>query len=202
APPALALRRADIERAPEPTSPLFRVVRGTLRFPAVRSSNLTPPAVAGDPLLVSLAPSSGPAIPPAPLAVVLFSGGLDSTTTLHLALRDGFRVHALSFDYGQIHASELEAARTIAARARAAGSAVASHRVVSLDLASFGGSALTDRSIPVPKLRNAAQMSVGIPTTYVPARNTVFLAHALALAESVGARDLFLGVNVLDSSGY
>jgi 7-cyano-7-deazaguanine synthase len=132
-----------------------------------------------------------------PRAVVLLSGGLDSTTTLHVALRDGFAVHALTFDYGQVHRAELEAAGAVARAARVAG-----HRVVRLDLGSFGGSALTDPRIAIPKGRSEAEIGRGIPVTYVPARNTVFLAFALAWGEAIGARDLYLGVNHLDSSGY
>ena len=129
-------------------------------------------------------------------AVVLLSGGLDSTTTLACALKEGFEAVALSFDYGQRHRVELEAARRVA---RALG--VADHRVVRLDLRRFGGSALTD-DIEVPRGRSPEQMAEGIPVTYVPARNTIFLSFALALAEVTGAEDLFIGVNALDYSGY
>lgn len=128
--------------------------------------------------------------------MVLLSGGLDSATTLALARRQGFAVHALSFDYGQRHRFELDAARNIA---RAAG--VAEHRIVRIDLSAeggFGHSALTD-SIPVPKDRPDGD---GIPPTYVPARNTIFLSIALGYAEGVGAFDIFLGVNAVDYSGY
>ena len=132
----------------------------------------------------------------APPAVVLLSGGLDSATVLAMALDEGFGAIALSFRYGQRHALELEAAVRVA---RALG--VAEHEIVDLDLARFGGSALTgDR--PLPRDRDVAQMADGIPDTYVPARNTVFLALALALAEVRGAADIFLGINAVDYSGY
>jgi 7-cyano-7-deazaguanine synthase len=127
-------------------------------------------------------------------AVVLLSGGLDSTTVLGIALQEGFEVHALSFNYGQRHRVELERAADIA---KAAG--VREHRIVRVDLTQFGGSALT-ADFPVPKGGLPAEGE--IPITYVPARNTVFLALALAYAETVGARDIFLGVNALDYSGY
>ena len=128
----------------------------------------------------------------APAAVVLLSGGLDSATALAIAREQGFACYALSVDYGQRHAAELAAAQRVA---RAAG--VCEHRVMHVDLAGIGGSALTDRSIAVPE-----QPTCGIPVTYVPARNTIMLALALAWAEVLDARDLFVGVNVLDSSGY
>jgi 7-cyano-7-deazaguanine synthase len=127
-------------------------------------------------------------------AVVLFSGGLDSTTVLAGALADGWAAYALSFDYGQRHRAELARATEIA---QALGAAA--HRVVRVDLAAFGGSALT-ADLDVPKHR--ADLGSDIPITYVPARNTVFLSLALAWAETLGARDLFLGVNALDYSGY
>jgi 7-cyano-7-deazaguanine synthase len=129
-------------------------------------------------------------------AVVLLSGGLDSTTVLAHAIAEGWEAHALSFDYGQRHRLELERAAEIAASLGAA-----DHRVVRVDLAAFGGSALTDE-IEVPKGRDEVTRAKGIPITYVPARNTVFLALALARAETLGARDLFVGVNALDYSGY
>jgi 7-cyano-7-deazaguanine synthase len=128
-------------------------------------------------------------------AVVLLSGGLDSTTTLALARKE-FVVHALSFRYGQRHAGELDAARRIA---QAYG--VASHIVTDFDLRAFGGSALTS-SIDVPKDRDVTSTEVGIPITYVPARNTIFLSFALAFAEVLPASDIFIGVNALDYSGY
>ncbi len=130
-------------------------------------------------------------------AVVLLSGGLDSSTCLAVARRAGFEVHGLSVDYGQRHRAELRRARRIAAAMGAAG-----HTVVKVDLSAFGGSALTDRAIAVPKGRTARAMARGIPVTYVPARNTVLLALALARAETLGARDIFLGVNAIDYSGY
>ncbi len=129
-------------------------------------------------------------------AIVLLSGGLDSTTVLALAARDGWAVHALTFRYGQRHEVEIARARALAARY-----GVARHVVMDIDLRAFGGSALT-ADIAVPKDRDAQAMGHGIPVTYVPARNTIFLAFALAFAETVGAQDLFLGVNALDYSGY
>jgi len=126
-------------------------------------------------------------------AVVLLSGGLDSTTTLAIATRDGYSAHALTFRYGQRHAHEIDAARRIAARYH-----VARHEIVDVDLRAFGGSALT-ADIPVPKDREIGE---GIPITYVPARNTIFLAFALAYAEVSRASDIFIGVNHMDSSGY
>jgi 7-cyano-7-deazaguanine synthase len=129
-------------------------------------------------------------------AVVLLSGGLDSTTTLAIAAAKGFAVHALTVRYGQRHAAELDAARRVA-RAHE----VAEHRIVDVDLRAFGGSALT-ADVPVPKDRSDAEIGRGIPATYVPARNTIFLALALAWAEVLGAQDIFIGVNALDYSGY
>jgi 7-cyano-7-deazaguanine synthase len=134
---------------------------------------------------------------PAKRAVVLLSGGLDSTTCLAVARADGFEAHCLSVDYGQRHKGELARARRIA---RALGAA--DHRVVKVDLSAFGGSALTDRAIAVPKGRSEARMARDIPVTYVPARNTVMLALALAHAETIGAEDVFVGVNAIDYSGY
>ena len=127
-----------------------------------------------------------------PVAVVLVSGGLDSATCLAIARSEGFRCYALSFAYGQRHAAELRAAESVD---RTLGAA--QHRVMNIDLAAFGGSALTDPRIDVPE-----QASGGIPVTYVPARNTVFLSLALAWAEVLGARDIFIGVNAVDYSGY
>jgi 7-cyano-7-deazaguanine synthase len=129
-------------------------------------------------------------------AVVLLSGGLDSTTTLAIARAESFQTRALSFRYGQRHKFEIEAAARIA---QAIG--VAEHLFVDIDLRSFGGSALT-APIDVPKGRDPEQMSSGIPVTYVPARNTIFLSFALAWAEVLGSQDIFIGVNALDYSGY
>jgi len=130
-------------------------------------------------------------------AVVLLSGGMDSATTLAEAIAQGFEAHALTVRYGQRHEVELERA---AAVAHAVGAA--SHRLASVDLAFAGGSALTDPSIPVPKSREDETIGAGIPATYVPARNTVLLSLALAWAEALGARDLFIGANAVDYSGY
>jgi 7-cyano-7-deazaguanine synthase len=129
-------------------------------------------------------------------AVVLLSGGVDSTTALAVARERGFETFALTFRYGQRHAAEIEAARRVA-RALAA----VRHEIVTVDLRAFGGSALTD-DIAVPKDRSAAEIGTGIPITYVPARNTIFLSYALAWAEVLGAWDIFIGVNALDYSGY
>ena len=133
---------------------------------------------------------------PRPPAVVLLSGGIDSATTLALACRDGFEACALTFRYGQRHAVEIEAACRVARAFR-----VARHEIVAFDLRRFGGSALTD-DIAVPKDRAPAELAHGIPVTYVPARNTIFLSFALAWAEVLGAADIFVGVNALDYSGY
>ncbi len=130
------------------------------------------------------------------LAIVLLSGGLDSATVLAIARRDGFRALAISFRYGQRHAAELGAAARVASALGAA-----EHRVVELDLRVFGGSALT-ADLEVPKDRSDAELAAGIPITYVPARNTIFLSYALAWADVSGARDLFIGVNAVDYSGY
>ena len=129
-------------------------------------------------------------------AVVLLSGGLDSTTTLAIAKNQGFEVYALSFDYGQRHRVELERARMIAQNFE-----VADHQIMTIDLRQFGGSALTD-SIDVPTHRNEKEMSSEIPITYVPARNTIFLSFCLAYAEVKKALNIFLGVNAVDYSGY
>jgi 7-cyano-7-deazaguanine synthase len=131
---------------------------------------------------------------PIPRAIVLLSGGLDSATCLLLAREDGFETLALSFDYGQRHSIELERARTLAGRYGAR-----EHRIVRLDLPSGGPSALTNTALTIPRdsLGNEA-----IPITYVPARNTVFLSHAIAWGEAVGAGDIFIGANALDYSGY
>ncbi|HKB60309.1 MAG TPA: 7-cyano-7-deazaguanine synthase QueC [Gallionellaceae bacterium] len=125
-------------------------------------------------------------------AVVLLSGGLDSATVLAMARHEGYVCHALSVDYGQRHHAELDAAQRVAQRLGAA-----RHRVINIDLTAFGGSALTDASIDVPQ-----QPSEGIPVTYVPARNTIMLSLSLAWAEVLGARDIFIGVNAVDYSGY
>ena len=130
-------------------------------------------------------------------AVVLLSGGLDSSTVLYLAKSEGYSCYALSFDYQQRHRRELEAASAIAT---AAGAIV--HQVVSFDLSLWGGSALTDRQIDLPKHRNPDAMSESIPITYVPARNTIFLSFALAYAEAISADRVYIGVNALDYSGY
>ena len=129
-------------------------------------------------------------------AIVLLSGGLDSATVLAIARSEGFALHALSFRYGQRHTVEIEAARRIATQW-----GVVEHRIVQVDLAQFGGSALTTDA-EVPKDRGDGEIGEGIPVTYVPARNTVFLAHALAWAEVLPAHDIFLGVNAVDYSGY
>jgi 7-cyano-7-deazaguanine synthase len=129
-------------------------------------------------------------------AVALLSGGLDSATTAAIARAEGFRLYALSVDYGQRHRFELEAAQRVAESLGAA-----EHRVLSIDLASLGGSALT-ADIDVPRDRAAEEMSTGIPVTYVPARNTVMLSLALGYAEVLGAADVFIGVNAIDYSGY
>lgn len=129
-------------------------------------------------------------------AVLLLSGGLDSATTLAMARAEGFEVYCLSFRYGQRHAVELKAAARIAEVMGAA-----EHKVADIDLRLFGGSALT-ADIAVPKDRSAHDISHGIPITYVPARNTIFLSFALAWAEVLGAYDIFIGVNALDYSGY
>ncbi len=136
---------------------------------------------------------------PAREAVVLLSGGLDSATVLAVARSEGYRCHCLSFDYGQRHAIELDAAATLAKAHDAA-----SFRVARIDLRAFGGSALTDDQLDVPKDRDDEQLGTAgeIPVTYVPARNTIFLSYALALAETIGSTDLFIGVNAVDYSGY
>src|SRR6478672_1198465 len=129
-------------------------------------------------------------------AVVLLSGGIDSTTTLAIAIAGGYEAYALSFDYGQRHQIETQAARRVAKSLGAK-----EHRIAKIDLRVFGGSALTD-NIDVPKQRSEKEIGNGIPVTYVPARNTIFLANALAWAEVIQANDIFLGVNAIDYSGY
>ena len=129
-------------------------------------------------------------------AVVLLSGGLDSTTTLAIAKSQGYEIYALSFRYGQRHEAELNAAKRVVEHF-----GVARHIVTDINLREFGGSALTD-DIEVPKGRGLEEMGQGVPGTYVPARNTIFLSFALAWAEVLGASDIFIGVNALDYSGY
>ena len=129
-------------------------------------------------------------------AVVLLSGGIDSTTTLAVAIAEGYEAYTLSFDYGQRHQIETEAARRVAKSLGAK-----EHRIAKIDLRVFGGSALTD-DIDVPKQRAEKEIASGIPVTYVPARNTTFLAYALAWAEVIHASDIFIGVNAIDYSGY
>lgn len=130
-------------------------------------------------------------------AVVLLSGGLDSATVLAIARAEGFSCHAIAFDYGQRHRHELDAAKQVADTLDAA-----SFRVFPLDIGAFGGSALTDSTIDIPKDRDEHAISLDIPVTYVPARNLVFLSIALGLGETLGARHLFIGVNEIDYSGY
>lgn len=129
-------------------------------------------------------------------AIILLSGGLDSATLVAIAKNEGYTPYCLSFSYGQRHGIELEAADRVANSM-----AVAEHKVANLDLRLFGGSALTD-DIDVPKDRTTDEMDSAIPVTYVPARNTIFLSFALAYAEVIGAKDIFIGVNALDYSGY
>ena len=130
-------------------------------------------------------------------AVALLSGGLDSATAARWAQSEGFRLTALTIDYGQRHRAELDAAREVAAAL-----GIADHVVLTIDLAAFGASALTDAAIAVPHGRSAADIAHGIPATYVPARNTVFLSLALALAEARGAEAIVIGINAVDYSGY
>ncbi len=130
-------------------------------------------------------------------AVVLLSGGLDSATCLAWARREGFLAHALTVDYGQRHAIEIERAAAVARHLGAA-----SHRVLAIDLSFLAGSALTDRTVAVPKARSPIEIGASVPSTYVPARNSVLLSLALAWSESIGARDMVIGVNAVDYSGY
>ncbi len=130
-------------------------------------------------------------------AVILLSGGLDSATTLAIAQNEGFECYGLTFRYGQRHKQEIEAAKKIANSL-----GTAEHRIIDIDLAAFGGSALTDSTIEVPKDRANLDKHDNIPPTYVPARNTIFLSYALAWAEVLGAFDIFIGVNTTDYSGY
>ena len=151
-----------------------------------------------EPVPAAMARTPGPPADAAVrVAVVLLSGGLDSATAAAWAMRRGYRLAALSIAYGQRHAVELEAARDVAAAL-----GIADHVVLPVDLAAFGGSALVDPSTPVPTGRSEAEMTAGIPPTYVPARNTVLLALALAFAETRGAEAIVLGVNAIDYSGY
>jgi len=129
-------------------------------------------------------------------AVILLSGGLDSTTTMAIAIAQGYEAYALSFDYGQRHQIEIDAASRIAESLGAK-----EHRVAKIDMRMFGGSALTD-NVGVPKNRSETEIADGIPVTYVPARNTVFLAYALGWAEIIPAADIFIGVNAIDYGGY
>jgi len=129
-------------------------------------------------------------------AVVLLSGGLDSTTTLAIAKHEGYEIFALSFEYGQRHRIEIDSAKQIGQSL-----GVREHRIAKIDLRVFGGSALTD-AIDVPKYRSDAEIAGQIPVTYVPARNTIFLSYALAWAETIEARDIFIGANARDYSGY
>lgn len=129
-------------------------------------------------------------------AVVLSSGGVDSTTLMAIAKEEGYEIYSLSFNYGQRHSCELDAAKRVA---RVLG--VQEHRIIDIDLGKIGGSALTDE-IDVPKARSESEMKKEIPVTYVPARNTIFLSYALAWAEVLGASDIYIGVNAIDYSGY
>jgi len=129
-------------------------------------------------------------------AVVLSSGGVDSTTLMAIVKEEGYEIYSLSFNYGQRHSCELDAAKRVA-RAFS----VREHRIIGIDLGKIGGSALTDE-IEVPKARSESEMNKDIPVTYVPARNTIFLSYALAWAEVLGASDIFIGVNAIDYSGY
>ena len=130
-------------------------------------------------------------------AVILLSGGLDSSTVAAMAVSQGFDCYGITFSYGQRHSVELEAAKRVAKFTR-----LSDHKIIRIDAGAFGGSALTDESINVPKMRSDEQMGSGIPITYVPARNLVFLSFALAYSESIGAFDIFIGVNCCDYSGY
>jgi len=153
------------------------------------------PSPAGDPSPAGQGPGTGPAA--GRHAVALLSGGLDSATAARWAQAQGFRLTALTIDYGQRHRAELDAARQVAAAL-----GIAPHVMLKIDLAAFGGSALTDAAIAVPHGRSAAEMTAGIPATYVPARNTVFLSLALALAEARRAEAIVIGINAVDYSGY
>lgn len=130
-------------------------------------------------------------------AIILLSGGLDSSTVLYQALADGYECHAISFDYQQRHRKELHSALSIAEKA-----GVVQHQVIKFDLTQWGGSALTDNSIDLPQERSLKDMSQNIPVTYVPARNTIFLSFAVSYAETIAAEKIYIGVNALDYSGY
>jgi len=130
-------------------------------------------------------------------AVVLLSGGMDSATALAMTIKEGHHVIGLTFDYGQRHRKEVDAAKRVAKHFR-----VADHRIVTMDLSAIGGSALTDRAIPVPEQRRIEEIGHGIPITYVPARNTILLAYALGLAEATGSKSIVIAANQLDFSGY
>src|SRR5712691_163729 len=130
-------------------------------------------------------------------AVVLLSGGMDSATALAMTIKEGFGIIGLTFDYGQRHRKEIEAAKRLAKHFR-----VVEHRIVSIDLTTIGGSALTDRQIPVPERRRLSEIGVAIPPTYVPARNTILLSYALGLAEATGAKAIVIAANAIDYSGY
>jgi 7-cyano-7-deazaguanine synthase len=130
-------------------------------------------------------------------AVVLLSGGMDSATALAMTLADGFEVIALTFDYGQRHHKEIDAAKALAKYY-----GVRDHRIVTIDLGGIGGSALTDRRIPIPEQRRLEDIGHGIPATYVPARNTILLSYALGLAEAIGAKAIVVAANAIDYSGY
>lgn len=132
-----------------------------------------------------------------PRAVVLLSGGMDSATALAIAKADGFDIIALTIDYGQRHRREVEAARKVAKHF-----GVKDHRIVALDLTAIGGSALTDKAIRVPEQRRIEEIGQGIPVTYVPARNTIFLSYAVGLAEATGSKAIYIAANSLDYSGY
>ncbi len=130
-------------------------------------------------------------------AIILLSGGLDSSTVLYKALADGYECHAISFDYQQRHRKELHSALSVAQKA-----GVSQHQVIKFDLTQWGGSALTDNSIDLPVERSLKEMSQNIPVTYVPARNTIFLSFAVSYAETIAAERIYIGVNALDYSGY
>ncbi|HEV2646452.1 MAG TPA: 7-cyano-7-deazaguanine synthase QueC [Acidobacteriaceae bacterium] len=179
----------QLQRPPHPQLVLFHAYHHSRQHSRTRSHAAKPQPLAGKLKVRRKRVSERK-------AVVLLSGGLDSTTVVAIAKQQGFRVYALSFDYGQNHKVELEAATRIANHLR-----VAEHKIARVDLRSFGGSALTTDQ-PVPKHRSSEAIGQGVPSTYVPARNTVFLSLALAWAETLAATDIFIGVNALDYSGY